>query len=59
MVRVAYQERIVRMTKQDREEFAAFCRNATDRQLIEIEAKERSARRFAYAEIANQEAASR
>lgn len=47
------------MTRADKEEFSAFCRNASDRQLPNIEAKERDAGRDAYAEIARAEIARR
>lgn len=46
-------------TQSDRADFAAFCRNATTQQLFEIEAKERVARRRAYADIARAERESR
>lgn len=46
---------MARLTKRDRDDFAAFCRNATDSQLENIERKEREARRIAYANIARAE----
>lgn len=46
-------------TQSDRADFRAFCRNASDRQLIEIEEKERAARRYVYADIAREERESR
>lgn len=39
-------------TQSDRADFEAFCRNATYAQLVNIEAKEREARRTQYADIA-------
>ena len=43
----------------DLEEFAAFCRQATDSQLLAIHEKEQTARRQAYARLAKEEAARR
>lgn len=42
-------------TTSERAEFAAFCRNASDRQLAEIIRREDAARRVAFAEIAREE----
>lgn len=46
---------MARLTQHEREDFAGFCRNATDSQLEEIERKERDAGRRAYANIARAE----
>jgi hypothetical protein len=46
-------------TKDDREDFAGFCRNATDSQVIEIYKKEKAANRQVYAAIAKEEAVRR
>jgi len=43
------------MKPQDKIEFTAFCRNATDNQLHNIYAKEKAANRRAYAAIAQAE----
>ncbi len=54
----AYQERNQGMPKKqetDNADFAAFCRNATNRQLVEIELKERKAGRSGFADIARAE----
>lgn len=45
----------MKSNKEDAADFAAFCRNATDRQLIEIEALEIKGNRPGYAEIARTE----
>jgi hypothetical protein len=42
-------------TQGERADFAAFCRNATDAQLVQIERKERTAKRVAFANIAKAE----
>lgn len=42
-------------TQSDRAEFAAFCRDASDSQIIEIWRKEAAANRRVYAEIARAE----
>lgn len=44
-----------KITKQDRDEFAAFCHNATTTQLRNILDKEEGARRIVYATIARKE----
>lgn len=44
------------MTKQDRKEFTLFCRQATNRQIVNIYHDEKAARRYAYAQIAREEA---
>ncbi len=46
-------------TQQDRDEFTAFCRGATDSQLAEIIAKESKARRLQFLAIAQTERARR
>lgn len=46
-------------TKSDKQDFAAFCRNATTAQLDNILAKEEAAGRTAYADIARAESATR
>lgn len=46
-------------SQSDRKEFAAFCRQATDSQLLAIHEKEKAARRQAYARLAQEEAARR
>lgn len=46
-------------TQSERADFAAFCKGATESQLIEIERKERLAGREAFAEIAEAERESR
>lgn len=43
------------MNRQDKLEFEAFCKNATDNQLHNIYAKEKSASRNDYADIAKVE----
>lgn len=43
------------MTKQDRIEFREYCRGVTDKQLMNVLAKEKLARRTAYAKIAAEE----
>lgn len=45
--------------RDDARDFAGFCRNATDSQLVEIEAMERRAGRPGFAEIARAEAEKR
>lgn len=44
------------MTAKDRREFTAFCKQATDKQIVNIYYKEKEARRPEYAEIAWNEA---
>lgn len=44
------------MTKRDREEFIAFLRNCTDRQVIGVLEKERAAGRRGYTNLAKAEA---
>jgi len=43
------------MTKQDKLEFMLFCKQATNNQLANIWKRERDAKRYVYAEIANHE----
>jgi len=43
------------MKKRDRDEFALFCKQATDQQIVNIYWKERDANRKDYARIAAQE----
>ena len=43
------------MTKQDKLEFMLFCKQATNKQLANIWKRERDAKRYVYAEIADNE----
>ncbi len=43
------------MTKQEQLEFMLFCKESTDNQLFNIWKRERDAKRYVYAEIANHE----
>jgi hypothetical protein len=45
-----------RITEQDREEFAAYCRSVTDAQVRGVYEKEKAANRKVYAAIAKAEA---
>lgn len=45
----------MKVTKQDKDEFALFCRQATDAQLRNIFEKEKTANRKTYAAIAKEE----